>query len=235
MFRPGSCQNHILRRYSQVGTAATGYQLKAGWDFCIPYHIRKGDKIMSVDFSNIKYSMQKNTAPAHPIGLVYHYPEEWQETVLPFLAAGLQANDKCLAVIDDDMIKDIDSYLARNGIDSQTACNSGQLVFVRAPLTFLFENKFDPYQATLFFIEQARNARQEGYASVRFVCEMSCVLPYSANWDLLVQYESLLNKFIFAKYQCSLICMYSAHKFDPVLLDNLAAKSSSHISKRAAR
>lgn len=183
---------------------------------------------MSMDFSK-EIEANKDAVMNKHTCLVYHTSEEWRRTVIPYLAAGLAKQEKCLYITDSNTISEITAYLEEEGVN--TWALQKDIVFFAVRDVFLFENEFDPYQATLFLMEQARQANREGYMSLRFSCEMSGVLPYMPNPELIIKYEALVNRFILRKYNCSALCQYQAQKFTPHLLEEVQASHPKGMNK----
>lgn len=165
--------------------------------------------------------------------LIYDTAEEWQRMVIPFLAAGLAKQEKCLYLMDRILSLKITTCLENEGFEGWTL--QKYLTFYPIREVFLLENQFDPYQATLFLTEQARQANREGYTSLRFCVEMGGILPYISDPEFLTKYENLLNRFIFSKYNCTGVCLYEAWKFEPEFLLEMEAAHAHPQDKRRSR
>ncbi|HWP96533.1 MAG TPA: MEDS domain-containing protein [Syntrophomonadaceae bacterium] len=170
---------------------------------------------MSMELSKEKYPTRDLALKKHTY-LIYDTFEERQRMVVPYLCAGLANQEKCLYIMDHNIIPEITAGLDKQGVNAWTLQNHVSFFPIRE--AFLFESQFDPYQATLFLTEQARQANREGYAALRFCCEMGGIVPYISDTKVLVKYETLLNRFIFCKYNCTALCLYEARQFQSELL-----------------
>jgi hypothetical protein len=127
--------------------------------------------------------------------------------LLPFLRAGLEHGDKCLAVVDDDATTEV-SRLA-GGTDQ-----ADQLTVFGFDDAYLQDGHFDTDRMLDFWERHAAAAMGEGrYGACRAVGEMTWSQRDAPGVDQLVSYEARLNDFL-PRYPQVILCLYDIDRFD---------------------
>jgi len=75
--------------------------------------------------------------------LLYETPEEQFQTALPFLKAGLDKQDYCIYVADENTTQTVMERMRRENLDVDTAVASGRLALLTKRESFLRNGAFD--------------------------------------------------------------------------------------------
>ncbi|HWP95566.1 MAG TPA: MEDS domain-containing protein [Syntrophomonadaceae bacterium] len=152
---------------------------------------------------------------------IYDTLQELQETILSFLFTSYQKDQKVIFIMEHNLLSRISDYLKQKLASQGTGGNLSQLFFINTDEIMLKSDNFDPFQTIRVLIEQVREARIEGFKSVRCIIDMnwsSC-----NNWAL-TDYETRINKYLIPQYPCTAVCLYNLKKFNPLLLRNIIAQ-----------
>ena len=143
------------------------------------------------------------------------------EIVLPFLAEGIRARDKCLCILDS--IDPHDDVLARLGerVDIGPPVETGQLELATPDRAYLRSGRFSS-EGMLDYWEEAEAAQaEEGFSLTRATGEMPSVLNQPAGRPEFFRYEAKLNEVI-PNYAQVILCLYDLDRFGAeVLMDTL--------------
>jgi anti-anti-sigma factor len=135
------------------------------------------------------------------------------------LHGGLRSQQKVIYAGDEPEM--VLSRLARYGVDTRDALESGQLVAVTPEGSYLAGGSFDA-ESTLahWHVEKARS-RAEGYRGMRVVGDMSWATRRMPGAERLGWYEAQINT-VFTDGYVMGICAYDRRLFNPLLLRRLA-------------
>src|SRR4030042_3079793 len=74
--------------------------------------------------------MLETLKPHDHLCLIYEAQEEWRAAAAPFISIGLKQGEKCVYVVDTSTADEIRRHLQHEGIDTDAAEKSGQLVIL---------------------------------------------------------------------------------------------------------
>ncbi len=153
--------------------------------------------------------------PHDHLCLIYESAEEWAETIVPFIVAGLERNEKCIYVIDARTADQIRSVFKNAGHDLEEFEKSGRFTILHEREAYTINGFFDPDLMIELLIAETEKAVQEGFTALRMTGEMSWALRGYAGSDRILEYEARLNRELFPLYPCVAICQYDRWKFEP--------------------
>ena len=144
-----------------------------------------------------------------------------EEIVLPFLAEGIRANDKCLAVLESRMPSDLLAGLALQ-IDVGPPVATGQLELATPAEAYLRSGHFSTQEMLDYWADEAAATRSGGnFSLTRAAGEMPSVLDQPAGRAEFFRYEAMLNDAI-PKNPQVILCLYDLERFGAeVLMDAL--------------
>ena len=144
-----------------------------------------------------------------------------EEIVLPFLAEGIRANDKCLAILESRGAPDVLSGLALQ-VDVGPSVATGQLELVTPTEAYLRSGRFSTEDMLGYWADEAAAPRSSGnFSLTRATGEMPSVLNQPAGRAEFFRYEARLNEVI-ATYPQVILCLYDLERFGAeVLMDAL--------------
>ena len=144
-----------------------------------------------------------------------------EEIVLPFLAEGIRANDKCLAVLESRGASDVLSGLALQ-VDVGTSVADGQLELATPAEAYLRSGQFSTEDMLGYWADEAAATRSGGnFTLTRATGEMPSVLDQPAGRAEFFRYESMLNDVI-PTYPQVILCLYDLERVGgEVLMDAL--------------
>jgi MEDS: MEthanogen/methylotroph, DcmR Sensory domain len=142
------------------------------------------------------------------------------EIVVPFLAEGIRAQDKCICILESADPPDV---LARLGqqVDVGSSVDTGQLELATPASAYLRSGTFSA-EGMLSYWQQAEAAQaEEGFGLTRATGEMPSVLNQPAGRSEFFRYEAKLNE-VMPNYAQVILCLYDLQRFGAeVLMDTL--------------
>jgi signal transduction histidine kinase len=144
--------------------------------------------------------------------LLYDGKDDPLATVAPFVAAGLEARERCLYVVGEQDPERIQRSLEAVGIDVAGRLASGALVLVSHWEVSFPEGEFDP-AAMIGFVRQAiTQCLKDGFTGLRVVAEMTWALRMGVGANRLIHYEALGNH-LYPDEPLVAVCMYDRSRF----------------------
>lgn len=139
--------------------------------------------------------------------LIYQgQPTEQLPVVIPFLKSGLQNNWRCLYLGSPEMLQIVDSALRNTGLDAASEMKRGALLF-SSERSHLASGKFDARAMVDGLCELIDGALQDGFEGLCATGDMKWELGPDKNFDLLIEYEALLEQ-VFRRKPLIGICQY---------------------------
>jgi hypothetical protein len=144
---------------------------------------------------------------------------ERDELLLPFLADGLSAGDRCLAVVDTSEPEEVLDALGPGGADAHPA---DQLTVLASRDVYLTDRGFDMEGMLDFYGAELRGVAEgrSGYDCIRTAGEMSWALRDIPGVGDLLAYEARVNQVLAANPEAAAIslCLYDVERFDAELI-----------------
>jgi MEDS: MEthanogen/methylotroph, DcmR Sensory domain len=143
------------------------------------------------------------------------------EIVLPFLAEGIRAGDKCLCFLDTASPSDVLSGLASQ-VDVGPSVANGQLEVGTPADSYLRTGRFVADEMIGYWGEAAAETqRAADFSLTRAIGEMPTVLNQPKERAEFLRYEAKLNEVI-PDYPEVILCVYDLQRFGAeVLMDTL--------------
>jgi hypothetical protein len=146
-------------------------------------------------------------APGDHICALYSGPEELEATLVPYLAAGLAAGDKCVCIVETENRKGILDEV-RSHVDVDACIASGQLELFTAAESYLRRGVFSADEMVEFWTDSLdRSLRHDGFD---FACnsgDTTGLVNLVDEFDEFAAYESRLNR-LAATYPQTVLCLY---------------------------
>lgn len=167
----------------------------------------------NLDLLDIQQALMK-VQPNDHLCLIHKTQEELENIIRPFIAIGLERNEKCIYIGNRTSLDSIRQSISRDGLPIDQYEAAGQLRLIdSAALT----NRADQivFDKMLDFLQQeSEKALAEGYSCLRVSDDLSWAIAYQAGYEELLYYEARLNRDLFSKYNCILLCQYNQSIFD---------------------
>ena len=143
------------------------------------------------------------------------------EIVLPFLAEGIRARDKCLCFVDSALPSEVLSKLALQ-VDVEPPFETGQLEVGTPADSYRRSGRFAADEMINYWGEEAAATRRGGdFSLTRATGEMPLALNEPAERAEFLRYEARLNEVI-PDYPQVILCVYDLERFGAdVLMDAL--------------
>lgn len=153
--------------------------------------------------------------------LLYETGEDQFASIIPYIRAGLERNEKCVYIADDNPRDIVLDAIGRGGLDIDAALRSGAFQILCKEDTYLQNGFFNPDLMIDLIGEAARCAEAEGYTALRATGEMTWLLHGDPGVERFAEYEAKLNYF-FPEHNALGLCQYNLKRFSPdVILDVL--------------
>jgi hypothetical protein len=159
-------------------------------------------------------------APGDHVCAFYPSTADRDEILIPYLSAGLDAGDKCVAVVDSCGPESVLAALGAE-VDLGPPLGRHQLEVRRSEDTYLRSGGFSTEEMLEFWDRSVGGAVADGYGFARAVGEMTWALRQLPGVEELVGYEARLNEFL-PRYPQVILCLYALDSFSgEVLVDVL--------------
>jgi hypothetical protein len=147
--------------------------------------------------------------PGDHVCAFYFGTDERDKVLIPFLQAGLQGGEKCIAVVDHP---DPPEMAARLGDHAEACVASKQLVLEKSAGVYLRGGVFSAVDMIAHYEELVSEAIADGYPLARVTGEAGWVLEGPPGAEEFVDYESQLNRFA-PRYPQVIMCLYDLELF----------------------
>lgn len=149
--------------------------------------------------------------PGDHICAFYRGAAQRDEVLLPFLARGLTAGDRCICVLDSRDTEQVTKPLSL-AVDIDRPLSSGQFDLLPSDEAYLSGGSFSPERMLDFWELGVGRAIRAGYSFVRAAGEMTWALRGLSRAADLVRYEARLNRFL-PRYPQVILCLYDLERF----------------------
>lgn len=149
--------------------------------------------------------------PGDHLCVFYRGDQERDAVLLPYLAAGLQAGDKCICVVDGCEPDAMRESLA-SADEATYSVDDRQLDLLSADESYLRAQRFDIDSMLAFWEAGMQEAVDEGFTFIRAAGEMTWALRDVPGVELLVPYEAELNRSL-RQYPQVILCFYDMERF----------------------
>ncbi len=147
---------------------------------------------------------------------IYENQEEQYQLIIPFLLFGLNNNEKCIYITNENTKENI--IQAFKKVDElEKYVKLKQLEFFTKEEIYLQSGHFDPERILNLLIQMEKLAIEEGYKGLRVTGEMTWILTGLPKVERILEYEAKLNYFL-QKSKCITLCQYNKTKFLPKFL-----------------
>ena len=155
--------------------------------------------------------------PGDHVCAFYRGAVERDEMVLPYLAEGLRAGEKCICVVDASDPSAVMTSLSGE-VDVGGHLAEHRLEMFTSEETYLRQGRFSPASILEFWDGAIATALgPEHFSFVRVVGEMSWALRALPGSEELFAYEAQLNRFA-GRYPQVLLCLYDLERFGGEIL-----------------
>lgn len=149
---------------------------------------------------------------------IYETDEEHRETTAAILKDGIKSNHKILYISDANHPVAVVSALADAKMDTKHYIRNGQFAITTSADAKMRGQDFNPDGIIKFFREALNAAVKEGYAALRIISEMTCVMLGPPGPARLSAYEEVMGRLI-SEGRCIAVCMFDRRRFLPELLN----------------
>jgi DNA-binding CsgD family transcriptional regulator len=145
---------------------------------------------------------------------LYSGPEEREATLAPFLAAGLDAGQKCVCILEAaDHAGLLEEVRADAEVDVDRCIASGQLEMFTAAESYVQAGMFSADEMLEFWTDSLHDALyREGFESVRSAGDTTGITDLVDDFDEFAVYEAHLNR-LTAEYPQTILCLYDVRLF----------------------
>jgi hypothetical protein len=152
--------------------------------------------------------------PGDHVCALFFGNEERDEIIRPFLGTGLDAGDKCIAIIHSPEPAEVVEGLAKSlNVDVDEYVAREQLQVMRPSETYLRSGSFATEDMISFFDEVVTAATGSGaYPFARITGETTWLFDEPPGAEDFLDYESQLNDFV-PKHPQVVLCLYDLQRF----------------------
>ena len=171
---------------------------------------------------SIEPGPSNDTDPPHThAALIYETQADQFETVIPFIAHGLQHNERCMYMVDDNSREDVlDAFGTRYpSLDVTTALETGQLVITTVDDTYLADEPFTVEAGTSLLRSAMEDALAE-YDGFRVTAEETWLDRHESAQDDFMSCETHVNHLLDTD-KCLTLCQYNRAKIPDSVIDEV--------------
>lgn len=136
--------------------------------------------------------------------------------VIPYISIGLQRNERCLYIAEDNSIPRIYRELQNIGVDVDEAQKRGALSVVTKRETYLRYGLFEPEKMISDLAAEVIHSLDRGFTGFRASGEMSWALDLPSALARLIEYEERLEAAWPAEFGG--VCQYDCTRFSAELI-----------------
>ncbi len=155
------------------------------------------------------------------IVLLYKKEKEILSASVPFIKTSLDRDEKCLYIKGNLDEETIISELRKQVSDFDSYIERGQLRFLTKEETYALSNNFKAVQMIETLKKESIKALEEGYHGLSITGELSWVLSFEDGKKEIIEYEWMLNEYIFNDYPLVAMCRYNFNKFDKSIIKSI--------------
>lgn len=141
----------------------------------------------------------------------YRTKAEQLDVVIPFIAMGLERNERCLYIAEDNTTSDICKRFQEFGVDVTAAREKGALIVVTKHETYLRHGVFQPDKMIVDLCNEVQAAVDSGFTGLRAAGELSWALDLPSALAQMVKYEEELDENFYSKFAA--LCQYDESRF----------------------
>lgn len=177
-------------------------------------------------FFNLSDQLEKISNTVKQIGVhdhtcsIYDTRDEQFAAVIPFIKQGLENNEKCIYVTDENTAEEVIECLSSGIPCLDEYINRGALFMIDSKTAYLSPGCFSPDFVTESLREQVKLAKEAGYKAFRIAAEMTWALENSPGVEDLMDYESQVNH-LYEELDAAAICQYSRKRFSPEMIKQI--------------
>lgn len=150
--------------------------------------------------------------------LIYENQEEQFATVIPFIKLGLERNEKCVYIADENTIETVTKAMKLAYFDLFTSSlTKGNLLMLTKTNSYLKDGYFSPEKMIRFLKKSTDEAIASGYKGLQVTGEMTWMLAGDPGSEKLIEYEAKLNNFLPGSRACAM-CQYNLKSFSDELM-----------------
>src|SRR6202162_2800898 len=149
--------------------------------------------------------------------LIYNTQGEQFAAALPFLRAGLERQERCLYIANENSAAAVLDALREAGADVDHYVRSRALFIAGKQEMYPAHGRFDPDSMISFLSEIAREPGNGKFSGLRILGEMTWALEEDTAPDSLIEYEAKLNHFV-REHAVRVLCQYHRDRFSPELI-----------------
>ena len=150
----------------------------------------------------------------------YRGDQGLDDIVLPFLAEGIRAQDKCICILESADPPDVLARLGQH-VEVGSSVDTGQLELATPATAYLRSGTFSAEGMLSYWQEAEAAQADEGFSLTRATGEMPSVLNQPAGRPEFMRYEAKLNEVI-RNYAQVILCLYDLDRYGAeVLMDTL--------------
>jgi two-component system, chemotaxis family, sensor kinase Cph1 len=143
--------------------------------------------------------------------LFYRTEAEQLDIAIPFIAIGLERNERCLYIAEHHTTTEIRLKLQDFGVDVEKAEKNGALDVVTKHETYLKHGAFQPDKMIVDLCDAVQSAMDSGFTGLRAAGELSWALDLPSALSQMVKYEEELDDHFHAKFAA--LCQYDESRY----------------------
>lgn len=170
--------------------------------------------------------------PGDHVCLLYETEEEWQNSVIPFLAAGINRDEVCVCVVKEHSSEQIENYLHElsNALTDEQITN--QLIVVKGDNVATPGHSPDIDELMDYIIDAARQAKINGFEGLRFTAEIGWILEADENsFENVLEYENRLNSDLLSDFPITVLSRCYTDKFSIAIIKEIVLTHAFYIRK----
>jgi len=142
---------------------------------------------------------------------IFESHEQQMEVMVPFIATGLRASQRCVWIAPPESAQGIRAALGEVGGDLRTLEGSGQLVVMADVDFYLREGVFEPERTIDLMLALFAEGRAQGYQATRATTDVSWLGTRALRPEVWGEYEMRVSEEMVGR-AAAWVCQYNARQ-----------------------
>ena len=154
------------------------------------------------------------------IAFFYRDDAEQLQVIMPYVKHGLESNQRCLYIAEDNNVSSILCNLQEAGVNVEEQQSRGALVVRTKGETYLRHGVFEPGRMIAELKEEVRKSLSMGFAGLRATGEMTWALDLPSALCCVLDYELRISADYPSEFMA--LCQYDETRFARTTVDAMA-------------
>ncbi|HEX2868147.1 MAG TPA: MEDS domain-containing protein [Ignavibacteriales bacterium] len=151
---------------------------------------------------------------------IYETRDEQFAVIAPFIRYGLENNEKCIYVADENTAEEVFELLEKDIPDLKCYMEKNAFSILGKKEVYLKTGSFSPELVIEAIKENVSTAKLQGFKAFRVTGEMTWALSGDPGTERLMEYESQVNR-LYEELDAVAVCQYNRNRFSSGMIRHI--------------